>query len=130
MQLGLVQEFGDSEYVPFYERFYIGGADSIRGYPYRDIGPKDENDEPIGGGVKAQANIEYIIPIVKELKGAVFFDTGNVWSSTDEFDLADLYSGVGVGIRLTTPMGPLRLDYGYGIDIGEGRIHFTIGWPY
>ncbi len=130
MQLGLVQEFGDSEYVPFYERFYIGGADSIRGYPYRDIGPKDENDEPIGGGVKAQANIEYIIPIVKELKGAVFFDTGNVWSSTDEFDLADLYSGVGVGIRLTTPMGLLRLDYGYGIDIGEGRIHFTIGWPY
>lgn len=130
MELGLVEEFADSEYVPFYERFYMGGANSVRGYAYRDIGPKDENGEPIGGEVKVQANIEYIIPIVKELKGAVFYDLGNVWSSMDEFDLGDLFSGVGVGIRLATPIGPLRLDYGYGIDIGEGRLHFTMGWPF
>ena len=102
----------------------------MRGYPYRDIGPKDDRGEPIGGEVKVLANIEHIIPLVKDLKAAVFYDAGNVWSSTDDFDLGDLYSGVGVGIRLQTPIGPLRVDYGYGIDISHGRIHFTIGWPF
>ena len=130
MELGLVKTYGDSEYVPIYERFYIGGADSVRGYPYRDIGPKDDRGEPIGGEVRVLANIEHIIPLVKDLKAAVFYDAGNVWSSMDDFDLADLYSGVGVGIRLQTPIGPLRVDYGYGIDISHGRIHFTIGWPF
>jgi outer membrane protein insertion porin family len=130
MELGLVDTYGDSERVPIYERFYIGGADSVRGYPYRDIGPKDDHDQPIGGEVRLLANIEHIIPVMKDLKAAVFYDVGNVWSSTDDFDLGDLYSGVGVGIRLRTPIGPLRLDYGYGIDIDHGRIHFTIGWPF
>jgi outer membrane protein insertion porin family len=130
MELGLVEEFGSSEYVPIYERFYLGGADTVRGYAYRDIGPKDDRGEPIGGKFKTQANIEYIIPIAKDLKGAIFYDVGNVWSSKDEFDLGDLYSGVGIGIRLATPIGPLRLDYGYGIDISHGRIHFTVGWPF
>ncbi len=130
MELGLVEELGSSEYVPIYERFYMGGADTVRGYAYRDIGPKDGRGEPIGGKFKAQANIEYIIPIMKDLKGAIFYDAGNVWSSKDEFDLGDLCSGVGVGIRFATPIGPLRLDYGYGIDISHGRIHFTVGWPF
>ena len=130
LELGLVEEFGSSEYVPVYERFYMGGADTVRGYAYRDIGPKDEFGEPIGGEFKTQANIEYTIPIVKDFKGAVFYDVGNVWKSKDDFDFGDLYSGVGVGIRLTTPIGPLRLDYGYGIDISKGRLHFTMGWPF
>lgn len=127
MEFGLAEEFGDSEYLPVYERFYLGGANSVRGYAYRDIGPKDETGEPIGGKVRLQASIEHIIPLVKDLKGAVFYDVGNVWSSRDEVDIEDVFSGIGVGIRLMTPVGPLRFDYGYGIDIDHGRIHFSIG---
>ena len=127
---GLVEEYGDSDEVPIYERFFMGGPNSVRGYAYRSIGPKDDRGEPIGGKVKLQANIEYIIPLVKDLRGAIFYDTGNVWSSREDFDIGDLYSGVGVGIRLMTPIGPIRIDYGYGININHGRIDFTVGWPF
>lgn len=130
MEIGVVEEYGDSEFVPIYERFYLGGADSIRGYAYRDVGPKDDRGEPVGGEIRLQANIEHIFPLVKDVKGAVFYDVGNVWSSRDDVDLGDLFSGVGAGIRLVTPMGPLRFDYGYGIDISKGRIHLTMGWPF
>lgn len=127
---GLVEEYGDSDEVPIYERFFMGGPNSVRGYAYRDIGPKDNRGEPIGGKVKLQANIEYIIPLVKDLKGAIFYDTGNVWSSREDFDFGDLYAGTGVGVRLMTPIGPIRVDYGYGINISHGRIDFTVGWPF
>jgi len=76
------------------------------------------------------ANAEYIVPLVKDFKGAVFFDAGNAWASSGDFNLSDLVSGVGVGIRIMSPVGPLRLDYAYGIDIKETHIHFTIGWPF
>jgi len=61
-------------------------------------------------------NIEYTFPIVEVIKGAVFYDIGNVWKSSYDFDLGDLRSGVGAGVRIKTPIGPVRLDYGYGLD--------------
>lgn len=126
---GYAEAFGVSDVVPVYERFYLGGADTVRGYPYRDIGPKDETGEPIGGDVRFMANLEYTIPILRELKGAVFVDVGNVWRSRDDFAIDDLVSGVGIGVRIMSPLGPLRLDYAYGFDRNATRLHFTIGWP-
>lgn len=127
---GWVEEYGDTDYVPIYERFYLGGANSVRGYAYRDIGPKDDKGEPIGGEVFLQFNAEYTYPIVRNIKGAIFFDSGGVWEDTGYLDSSGIKSGVGIGLRLALPIGPIRLDYGYGIDRGAGRVHFTGGWSF
>ncbi|NOX97326.1 MAG: outer membrane protein assembly factor BamA [Nitrospirae bacterium] len=127
---GLVEEYGDTDYVPIYERFYLGGANSIRGYAYRDIGPKDEKGEPLGGKTFLQFNAEYTYPIVRNIKGAIFFDSGGVWADAWSFDSSGIESGVGIGLRLNLPIGPIRLDYGYGINRGKGRVHFTGGWNF
>ncbi len=124
------EAYGDSDAVPVYERFYLGGADTVRGYAYRDIGPKDDRGRPIGGNVRFMANVEYTVPIARELSLAAFFDAGNVWSTYDDLDLGDLVTGTGIGLRIMSPLGPLRLDYAYGFDVGKTRLHFTIGWPF
>ncbi len=127
---GAANEFGDSSRIPIYERFYLGGINSIRGYGYRDIGPKDALENPIGGKIMALGNIELIFPLVEKLKGAVFYDIGNVWAESADFDLGDTYSGIGVGIRVASPIGPLRFDYGYGLEIHKGRLDFSMGWSF
>ncbi|MCK4262149.1 outer membrane protein assembly factor, partial [bacterium] len=127
---GLVEEYGDTEYVPIYERFYLGGANTIRGYSYRDVGPKDEKGEPIGGETFLLFNAEYTYPLVRNIKGAVFFDSGGVWEDTGHINSSDIKSGVGIGVRMLLPIGPIRLDYGYGIDRHAGRVHFTGGWAF
>jgi outer membrane protein insertion porin family len=129
LQTGLVDKFGDTSVVPIYERFYAGGANTIRGYGYRDVGPKSAADDPIGGNSMAIANLEYTFPIFKPVKGAVFYDVGNVWEKVSNFG-SSFRSAVGVGVRVTTPLGPVKLDYGYGLDYepGEkkGRFHFSM----
>ncbi len=136
---GWVESFGDSERVPIYERFYAGGGESIRGYEERRVGPKGVNGDPIGGRLLGLGNIEVTFPLVQNeekdrsiIKGAVFCDSGYVWADPGDFDLGDLHTGVGVGVRINTPIGPVRLDYGYPLDIdpGEekkGRVHFRMG---
>ncbi len=111
--------------MPVYERFFLGGLDSIRGYKYGDVSPRDsETDERIGGEYMGYIQNELIFPILKNmgLNGVVFFDMGNVWSdeSGEGFDITDLRKSVGVGIRWLSPMGPLRVEWGYNIDRQEG----------
>ena len=129
LQGGVVDEFGDTIMVPIYERFYAGGANTIRGYGYRDVGPESAAGDPIGGESMAVANFEYTFPIIKQIKGAVFYDVGNVWSKIDDFG-SSFKSAVGVGVRVNTPLGPVKVDYGYGLDYepGEkkGRFHFSM----
>jgi len=127
----LVEEFGDSIDVPVYERFYAGGAYTIRGYKDRDIGPKDlETDDPIGGKAEFIANLEYSYPFTRQMRAAIFYDTGYVWTDIKDVDFADLKSSVGAGIRMNLPI-PVRIDYGYGLDHKEGekkgRFHISIG---
>ncbi len=126
---GIVDEYDDTTMVPVYERFYAGGINTIRGYGYRDVGPKSRAGDPIGGKVMAIANLEYTFPIIKQVKGALFYDVGNVWSKIGDFG-EDFKSSVGLGLRVKTPLGPVKIDYGYGLDYepGEkkGRFHFSM----
>lgn len=128
---GLANNFGNSASVPIFERFFAGGADTIRGYRERRVGPKDSvNKDPIGGEAMALFNVEYTVPFLDFLKGAVFFDTGNVWNQVDEFAKKGFKLGTGAGVRIKTPFGPVKLDYGFPLnpDRGEhktGRIHFS-----
>jgi len=129
---GAVDDFGDSDKVPIYERFFAGGANTIRGYRERRIGPRDASSkDPIGGKSMLIANVEYTFPIVKVIKGALFYDVGNVWSTVSEFGKGDLKAGAGAGVRLKTPLGPVRLDYGIPLDADpdddeDGELHFTM----
>ncbi len=133
LRIGIVNNFGDSDYVPIYERFFAGGAYSIRGYRERKVSPLDPNTgDPIGGEALLVGNIECLIPIFEKVKMATFFDFGNVWEDVNDFLSNTLYYSVGLGIRVKTPIGPMRLDYGYplktepGEDKKKGRFHFSI----
>jgi outer membrane protein insertion porin family len=129
LEAGVVGEYGDSDVVPIYERFYAGGGNSIRGYDYREVGPMSAAHNPIGGKSMAVANFEYTFPIVKQLRGAVFYDVGNVWEDVSDFG-DEFKSGVGVGVRVKTPLGPVKVDWGYGLDHEPGesksKFHFSM----
>lgn len=135
--VGMVENFEPSDDVPIYERFYVGGADSVRGYQYRsEIGPSN------GGKFMTVFNMEYKFPIVQEKRrsimvGALFFDVGGSWNSPNDFSWDtgtgdnDMRAGMGFGIRFTTPVFPLRLDWGVGLNHKPGeapsQFYFTIG---
>ncbi len=128
---GLSNELSDTQAVPIFERFFAGGADSIRGFKERRVGPRDPvTGDPIGGEALAVFNAEYTVPVVEFLKAATFVDVGNVWNRVGEFLQEGFKTGVGAGVRIKTPFGPVKLDYGWPLnpDRGErksGRIHFS-----
>ena len=131
---GMVESYGDSDEVPIYERFFAGGATTIRGYEQRGVGPRDRGtNTALGGEAMVVGNVEVSFPIYKNLvKGAVFYDVGNVWAdATKIFSGADYKQGTGVGLRVKTPIGPVRLDYGYPLnrnydDKREGQFYFSV----
>jgi len=133
LRAGVMQAFGDSDKVPIYERFYAGGANTIRGYEERSVGPIDHNtNDPLGGESLIVGNIEYTVPLLEFVKGALFIDSGNVWSKAQDIGDGGFKTGVGFGVRIKTPIGPLKLDYGIPMEIQpgknkrEGRFHFSM----
>jgi outer membrane protein insertion porin family len=105
--------------IPIYERYYLGGINSLRGYDLRSVGPIDpENGETIGGDKMVQFNLEYILPLIPEakVKGVLFFDAGNAWDEDQGYFDSKLLKSVGAGVRWFSPMGPLRLEWGYVLD--------------
>jgi outer membrane protein insertion porin family len=131
-RFGMVEAFGDSQEVPVYERFYAGGANTIRGYKERRVGPEGERGDPIGGRLRAIFNAEYTHRLTNNLKWAFFYDIGNVWANHQELDSDQLKlkSSIGTGFRVKTPLGPIRLDYGYALNPkpgdAKGRFHFSM----
>ncbi len=133
--LGNVHSFEGTEKVPIFERFFTGGAKSVRGYKERSIGPKDSAGNYIGGNCIFLENLEVTRQIYKDILGIAFFtDLGYVWEKPSKISFSDIKKGVGAGLRIKVPIFPipLRLDYGYALDPypGEknGRIHFTMEW--
>jgi outer membrane protein insertion porin family len=139
---GVVDAFGSSRGsnapwndVPIFDRYFLGGANSLRGFQYRAVSPRDINGEPVGGNTFTSATAEYTFPIVDRVRGAVFGDVGGVWAEAYRFSLGDLRADVGLGVRLNLPIGQLRLDYGYPVltttELGSnGRIQFGAGYQF
>jgi outer membrane protein insertion porin family len=118
--------------LPLYERYYVGGIYTVRGLGYGDAGPKDPNGEAIGGEKELIFNAEYIFPIVAEykFKGLVFFDAGRAYGKGEALG-SDLRYTTGTGIRWISPIGPIRIEWGYNLDKKEGesssKVEFTFG---
>lgn len=135
---GYVWEVGDM-YLPDYEKFYLGGINSLRGFDWRDVSAFDSEGNRIGGEKYVQFNVEFIFPLIEKagLKGVLFYDTGNVFKESQGIDLGNLRESAGFGIRWYSPLGPIRLERGYILDRkknaeGEyieesGRWEFAIG---
>jgi outer membrane protein insertion porin family len=104
----------DGKTVPIYERFFIGGINTIRGFDYGEAGPTDIFGQPVGAERMVIFNSEFIFPLNKELglRGAIFYDGGAGWNV--KFD--KWRSAVGLGIRWHSPAGPIRVDWGYNLD--------------
>jgi outer membrane protein insertion porin family len=112
-EIGWMDFFGASEEIPLNERFYTGGPTSLRGFGYQLVGPLDENSKPLGGQFKIVWNLfELRKAIYTVLGAAAFVDIGNVWTNIDGFRLGDLRPSVGIGLRVNSPIGIVRLDYG------------------
>ena len=134
-RLGLAGPLAGDERLPIEERFFAGGATTVRGYRERRLGPLDAKGNPAGGNGLAVFNAEWRFPIWRWFGGAVFFDTGAVTAEVDELGPDELRSGVGAGLRLSTPVGPVRVDVGYPLDRVDHedqklRVYLTIGHPF
>jgi len=145
---GVAEEFSGTDDVPFYERYYLGGLYTLRGYEYRGVGPREptqdgNNYEPVGGKTYWFGSAEYSIPIIERLRLAVFYDIGMVYPDAFSFSPdpsrgAGFNTGLyndnwGIGVRINLPIGPLRLDYAIPItdnefNEGSGRFQFGVGY--
>ncbi|HAK54119.1 MAG: BamA/TamA family outer membrane protein [Vicinamibacterales bacterium] len=124
---------------PLYKRYFLGGAESLRGWGRFEIGPRAESGLPLGGlsHLNLQSELRWLLP--KGIGAVAFVDAGNAWDQSWRIDLGKLRSAVGVGLRLPTPLGLARIDYGYQLTPIDGllveglpetrhwRLHFRIG---
>ncbi len=123
--------------LPDYEKFYLGGVNSIRGYEWRSIYLEDEDGAAVGGDKFIQFNLELHIPLLKKagVMGVLFYDTGNVYGENETIDFSNLRKGAGAGVRWYSPIGPIRIEYGFILDPIEGddsngRWEFAMGAPF
>jgi len=111
----MVESYGSGE-VPIFDRLFLGGPRSIRGFAYRDVSPRSKDkgsDEPIGGNSSYFGSIEYTVPLWNKIRGAIFYDIGVVNESAFSLETSALNSSYGFGVRFDLPMFPLRLDYAF-----------------
>jgi outer membrane protein insertion porin family len=143
---GVAQALGSSPDVPFFERYYLGGPRSLRGFKYNYVSPRQHipnsqfvyYDEPVGGDTYWMATAEYSIPIFEQERGigvrfAMFYDIGSVGSAPYDFNVNNFSDNWGLGLRLNLPIGPLRLDYGIPIhhdqfNSSSGQFQFGVGY--
>ena len=116
------------------KRFYAGGSTSHRGFKRRKLGPLDSGGLPLGGRALATGFAELRFPIVWRLNGALFTDWGSVWRTAEDVSFESMEIAVGPGLRIMTPVGPIRFDVGYRVTdypAGESEwtFHFAIGYP-
>ena len=124
----------DNRLVKIYDRLFLGGSNNLRGFDYRDVGPRDKNGEPLGGQSMARSTVELTFPIVEKARGALFYDNGFVNVNPWDYNFNGFSADVGFGLRLDLPIGPLRIDYGIPIQspkhLGSGKINFNVGYQF
>ena len=131
-----VDSYGDDD-VPIFNRLTLGGAHSLRGFDYRDVGPKDENGEPLGGLTSAYLTAQVSVPVVGQHRLRLFYDVGFVNEDSFDFSTSGYNSNVGIGAMIYMPIlgGPMILDVGFPLEADEHndddyKFNFTIGYQF
>ena len=135
LRLGASWTYAGTDVVPLAERFFAGGESTLRGFERDEAGPGTiEGDIPIGGEALLIANQELRVPLYKQLKGVVFYDLGNAFLEPSAISLDEIRDVLGAGLRVETPIGPIRVEYGYKLDRREGEsageLFISIGNPF
>jgi outer membrane protein insertion porin family len=134
-RVGMIERNDDDKLLPDYEKFYLGGINSLRGFGFRGVYLTEINQAgnpvEVGGEKMFQLNLEILFPILAQsgVYGVLFYDTGNVYAGG--IDLGDLRKSAGAGIRWLSPIAPIRVEYGYILDRRDGesagQVEFTLG---
>ncbi|MEI8294425.1 MAG: outer membrane protein assembly factor BamA [bacterium] len=132
------QSSSDDHYgngVPIFDRLYLGGANNMRGFNFREVGPVDGDGNPIGGNSLAYVTLELTFPIISRVRGAVFSDAGFVNADAYDFGSSGANVDIGFGLRLDLPIGPIRVDYGIPVIYDSwngppGKFNFNIGYQF
>jgi outer membrane protein assembly complex protein YaeT len=129
----------EQELVPFFKRYFLGGATNLRGWGRYEVSPLSGSGLPIGGHSFMNFSTELRVPLFGNVGAVLFLDGGNVWTNPWDFNFNDMRYDAGPGIRYNTPVGPFRIDFGYQLNPIEGllvngepqsrrfRVHFSIG---
>jgi len=134
-ELSFVDSWGGANDVPIFDRLYLGGANNLRGFNFREVGPVDQYNNPIGGNSLGYMTAEITFPIITRVRGAVFSDLGYVNPGSYDLGWSNLNADIGIGLRLDLPIGPIRVDYGYPIIYDSfngppGKFNFNIGYQF
>lgn len=128
--------FGDTDELPFFERFYSGGISSVRGFESNSLGPLDSNGDPQGGDfvVNAKAELQFPVPFAGDVKGlrmSAFVDAGNVYEDVDTFEADDIRYSAGLSATWMSPIGPFTISYAVPLNEEDEdevqELQFTIG---
>jgi outer membrane protein insertion porin family len=123
--------YGDTDVIPISQRYYLGGRTSVRGFRENSLGPRALDGAVIGGDTLFLASSELSYFFTDTLSLLSFFDAGNVYLMDDDFDLGNTRESIGLGLRYSSPIGPIGIDLGHPLDEREGepsvRLHFVIG---
>jgi outer membrane protein insertion porin family len=140
IRFGAAHPYGGDTDLPISERYFAGGGSSLRGFETDFAGPLDPvTNKPVGGNALVIGSMEIRVPLFRFLHLAGFYDTGNVFRNVSDIDFTGFSHTVGLGLRIKTPFGPLRADYGYNLNLsqdlrnrGLSREHLfiTIGPPF
>lgn len=130
VRLGITRNFGNSE-IPISERFFLGGSNSVRAFGLDELGPRytgaDGRLYPEGGSAFFNSNLELRFPLFIDISGVTFYDNGQVFKEIGDFDFSELEHVLGLGLRMATPLGPLRLDYGSSLKSNNTQFFITFG---
>lgn len=125
---------GGSNVIPITQRFFLGGASSVRGYSENSLGPKGADGSMTGGDLTFLNNLELRLRIYEDFSLHGFIDSGNVFLQDETVDLRDLKSSIGTGLRYLSPIGPIGFDLGFPIDSDDAgqeyALHFRVGTQY
>lgn len=132
--LGYLKGTGSPASVPSQELYFLGGANTVRGFAENSIGPRNLQGTPVGGELAVVGNVEWRRPLWGRFWMSLFMDVGNLWATADQFEWDEWNVGAGLGLQFISPIGPLRLDYGrrvVRVDTAPGgQLHVSIGYAF
>jgi outer membrane protein insertion porin family len=134
IMLGYLQGIGDDARVPSQEIYFLGGANTVRGFPENSLGPTSPSGLALGGQFYAVGNVELRRPVAGRFWMSLFMDIGNLWDQIESFKWTEWNVGAGLGVAFISPVGPLRLDYGRRVIRVDqppgGQFHVSIGFAF